>query len=186
MRNGHYTKSDIIDLRIIERDKKKNIAREAIAILDDFCIRSYGLKEVYINQTKGTEQEKRYSLENVPAKFAVIAALVEKKAVGHGGKRFGSGQKKSGREVRKTRSFRLTEKEFAAVCKFINEMRNNENEIKEEKSLHFSKCEILRKELNEIAEKDDIDKVKIILDIAKASGSIDTKEAAEKFEKSIL
>lgn len=127
MRNGHYTKSDITDLRIIERDKEKNIAREVMALVDGYSIRSYGLKEVYINQIKSLEQEKRYLLANVPAKFSVIAELVEKKASGHGGRRAGSGAKKSGKEIKKTRSIRMTDYEYKKVQEFLFDLRLHES-----------------------------------------------------------
>lgn len=127
MRRRHFTKSDIKEMKIIDHDKEKNISREAIAMVGRYCIRSYGLKEIYIKKYKSLEPEEKYLIENVPQKFAVVAEIVDKKAVGHGGCRPGAGRKKSGKEVKKTRSIRMTEKEYAAVCKLLDDMRIHES-----------------------------------------------------------
>lgn len=145
MRHGHFTAADIKDLKIIERDDDKNIAREVIAVVSgyhfadcfagSYCLRSYGLKEIYIkkikqgyfDRDKSHEQEKRYPLEAVPPLFAAVSKIVEKKAAGHGGSRAGAGRKKSGKEIKQTRSIRMTDKEYAAVCKLLDDMRIHES-----------------------------------------------------------
>ena len=124
MRNGHYTKSDIRELKIVEGDKRKNVARHAVALVGDYCITSMGLKEVFINQNG--KQGKRYSIDNVPPLLKVVAEIVEKKGAGRGGWRLGAGRKLvlTEPEKKKTRSFRLTDAEFFRVQEFIESMRS--------------------------------------------------------------
>ena len=134
MRNGRYTAADIIKLKIIEHDGEHR--REARAVIAKYlsyfkqhssrryCVRSFGQQEIYIKKLKAAEPEEKYMLADVPPEFVAIAALVEKKAVGHGGRRTGAGRKRARtEEIKKTRSIRMTDAEYAKVREFLLELR---------------------------------------------------------------
>jgi hypothetical protein len=129
MKNGHYTKADIVELNTYKESK---FVRVAVAeLISGTKIWSNGLDVQIIEPSGEKQMYMDFTKDKIPAVYAVVAEMVCKKAYGHGGYRPGAGRKKDESKAPKIAcSFRLTAEEREKVKQFINDMRAESGEKK--------------------------------------------------------
>lgn len=122
MRNGHYTAGDIEGLTITPADKKKHTVQTAHGKVDGVLLWSNGIDYAI---GEGAAKKSYSRIERVPAKYAKVAEIIRKKALGRGGHRIGAGRPKETepQDEKKMRSFRLTDSEYAKVKAYIKKIR---------------------------------------------------------------
>ena len=132
MRNGHYTAGDIEGLTITPANKKKHTVQTAYGRVDGVLVWSNGLDYAI---GEGADKKSYSRIEKVPAKYAVVAEIIRKKAIGRGGHRLGAGRPKTlaPQDEKKTRAFRLTEREYEKVKEYIAKLRKKKSVNKNQK-----------------------------------------------------